>query len=255
MSQSEDFYRAVYSDDVHLAPSKKTDGAYRGTVLNNETNVLAGQAEFIKVEMDDDSPEDYGHSPELPPAVLAAALGIIGTIAVIKQAPHIKSWWLEGALPALKLKWSMRPGSKDDESEAAFLDSAPPVEIEPAEFSREIVVALEDSRAHMSSAEAQKRFLAMLMAAAFVAEQARLLKNVHIEDAEKRLDLKKAMDQLSTQQVADFANRLLEADDTLLDEETQAVFMAVFSGGGKVDGKYAPLRREEIEMALRLTNN
>ena len=95
----------------------------------------------------------------------------------------------------------------------------------------------------------------MLMAAAFVAEQARLLKNVHIEDAEKRLDLKKAMDQLSTQQVADFANRLLEADDTLLDEETQAVFMAVFSGGGKVDGKYAPLRREEIEMALRLTNN
>ncbi len=60
------------------------------------------------------------------------------------------------------------------------------------------------------------------------------------------------MSELSTQQALNMANRILEADDSLLDDQSRAVFVEVFSGGGLVDGKYVPLRHGRLEEAMRL---
>lgn len=42
-------YKLILKDGVHLAKSKNTLGAYRGALLSNETEQLAGQAEFLKL--------------------------------------------------------------------------------------------------------------------------------------------------------------------------------------------------------------
>ena len=54
MSSDEPLYRAVHPKGTHLASSRNTDGAFRGTYLDDETNQISGQAEFVEVEQDDD---------------------------------------------------------------------------------------------------------------------------------------------------------------------------------------------------------
>ncbi len=71
MNGSEVLYRAVFPDEVHLASSRYTDGAFRRAILDNVTNVLRGQAEFVKIDGGDDTAPDGG-----PSALLAAALGV-----------------------------------------------------------------------------------------------------------------------------------------------------------------------------------
>lgn len=46
----EQLYRAVHPEGTHLASSKDTEGSYRGVLLDNETNRVVGQAEFVLVE-------------------------------------------------------------------------------------------------------------------------------------------------------------------------------------------------------------
>ena len=45
--QSGDLYRPVYKEGTHLAPSKDTEGAVRGSLLDNKTNQVTGQAEWV----------------------------------------------------------------------------------------------------------------------------------------------------------------------------------------------------------------
>jgi hypothetical protein len=56
-----------------------------------------------------------------------------------------------------------------------------------ADFANEVDVVLEERQASMSGAEAQERLLAILVAAAFIAEQRRVLSNARIEDAAPEL--------------------------------------------------------------------
>lgn len=43
-------YRAIHPVGTHLAESKTTKGAYRGMYLDDATNRLAGQTEFVLAE-------------------------------------------------------------------------------------------------------------------------------------------------------------------------------------------------------------
>lgn len=134
MNGSEDLFRAVFPDDVHLAPSKNTDGAFRGAVLDNMTNVLRGQAEFVKVDIGDATAPDGG-----PPVLLAAALGVAAgvlvTAVVVKATPRVKRWWLEDARPRVKATTGRFTKSKGDESDPVVLSLVVPSEVEPSEFS------------------------------------------------------------------------------------------------------------------------
>lgn len=120
MSGSEDLFRAVFPDDVHLASSKNTDGAFRGAVLDNVTNVLRGQAEFVKVDANDgDSGQDGLR------VLLAAAAGIVGTLLVVKAAPKAKRWWMEDR-PRLTAARARRTEATDDGQTVMLTLVAPP---------------------------------------------------------------------------------------------------------------------------------
>lgn len=132
---SEDLYRAVFSDDVHLASSKKIEGAFRGAVLDNVTNALRGQAEFVKVDVADcDCAQDGDLSVRLA-AALGIAAGVLGTIVVVQVAPGVRCWWLEDAQPKMTATWRRLTGSKGNESRATELRLVAPPEIEPSESS------------------------------------------------------------------------------------------------------------------------
>lgn len=51
---TQDAYRVITKEGMHLAKSKATEGAVRGTLLSNETNQVAGQAEWIKLNAPQD---------------------------------------------------------------------------------------------------------------------------------------------------------------------------------------------------------
>lgn len=102
MSADEPLYRAAYPEGTHLASSRNTDGAFRGTYLNDETNQIGGQAEFVEVEQDDDEqPEDV--SDVLAQAIVFAAAFAFGVVTT-KAAPKVKSWWQDSAYPSLKYR-------------------------------------------------------------------------------------------------------------------------------------------------------
>jgi len=89
MSTDEPLYRAVYPEGSHLASSRSTDGAFRGTYLNDETNQIGGQAEFVEVEQDDDEqPEDV--SDVLAQVIVFAAAFAFGVVTA-KATPKVKS--------------------------------------------------------------------------------------------------------------------------------------------------------------------
>jgi hypothetical protein len=143
--------------------------------------------------------------------------------------------------------WNLT-GSQAATAEMATLSSAA-----SADFPNEVDAALEEHGISMSSAEAQKRLLALLMAAAFIADQMRALSSARIEDDAASLELKRAMEKLTAPKITDSINRMLEANASLLDEETSVELMKIFGGGRIVDGQYVPLRNEKIKDALCLT--
>jgi hypothetical protein len=241
VSQSEDLFRAIIPEGGHLASSKKVAEAFLGAVLSNETNQVIDQAVFVKVDKDS-------------AVILAAALGVAAglaagvtaTVVVVKRWTRIKSWWIGDARPKLRFFFGHKRTA-----DMAPLQLAASVEIDPLDFSAEVADVLEDSESVMSSVEAQQRFAMMLLAAAFAMDQLRALNGARLESEVKLVELKQAMSQLSTEEVVDLVNRMLEAEHPLLDEDVRAVFVQVFGGGGEVDGKYVPLRREMVEEALK----
>ena len=131
----EDLYRAVFPDDVHLASSKNTDGAFRGAVLDNVTNVLRGQAEFVRVDVGDDDTAPDGGPSALLAGALGVAAGILVTVVVVKAAPRVKRWWLEDVRPRVKATTGTITESKGDESDAVVLALVVSSEVEQSEFS------------------------------------------------------------------------------------------------------------------------
>ncbi|TCR22944.1 hypothetical protein EV578_104274 [Streptomyces sp. BK205] len=91
------------------------------------------------------------------------------------------------------------------------------------------------------------------MAAAFIADQIRVLKHAHIEGDDASLELESALGKLASPQITDGINQMLEGDSSLLDEEASAEFMNIFGGGRISGGHYVPLRNENVREVLRLT--
>lgn len=256
MSTDEPLYRAVYPEGTHLASSRNTDGAFRGTYLNDKTNQIGGQAELFEVEQDDDEqPEDA--SDVLAQVIVLAAAFAFGVVTT-KAAPKMKSWWQDSAYPSLKYRLSsllLKKTEKDVDVKKVEPIDRPEISLEGVStetFSTEVAVALADTRAVMSSEEAQRRFIAMIIAATVAAEQFQKLQDAHIEGGEEELHkFKKALTDISTEPVVDLINKMLETNDGL-NEDAGPTLVELLGGGGRVDGKYVPLRLEQLQAAVRL---
>ncbi|MCL1878920.1 MAG: hypothetical protein FWF80_08675, partial [Defluviitaleaceae bacterium] len=121
--QTEELYRVVKKEGTHLAPSKNTTGAVRGSLLDGN-NQLAGQAEFIKVEREDDYPPQHDDYPlpenksfkeqmadELIKSVGETLREVI-PLLIDAATPHIKNWWTNTATPYVKAVWNGFTGKK-----------------------------------------------------------------------------------------------------------------------------------------------
>ena len=248
MPQSGDTFQAIYDDGVHhLAQAGDTDGGFLGALLDNETNQVAGQARLIPVETDND-----GAAILVLTAAAALAAGVLGTIAVVKNAPRIKTWWSEDVVPALIQRLPRKPRSAVPQPPSASPVVAALSNAGPADFSKAIDEAFEQHRVTMSSDEASKRLLAIFAAAAFIAEQMRQLASAEIVEGEHRAELEAALAKLTPQAVTDGINMMLESDAGLLDEASAAEYMKFFGGGQVIDGVYVPLTNNRVREALRL---
>ena len=184
---------------------------------------------------------------------LLGNLMVLGVLVALEKAkPHVKQWWSDQALPALKSTWNRLPRTRKANSQVAVAESSALIDGVPEGVSQEVIDALEAYRASMSSAEARDRFVAALMARAFSEEQLSILRNARIEYDDGPLELECAAETLTAQQVGESITLMLEANSSLLNEETLAELGKIL-GGSRVDGEYVPVRGEQIKEALRLT--
>lgn len=222
-------YEPIVPEGQHLGISHSVDGAVTGHLFEDGTNDLKGHAAWRWV----DEPEQagspsFGYEPprELTPeerelAELLAALILIGIIKGVETAaPHIRRWWSEKAAPTMRSAWeritaSGRPRGK-------ILVAPPPaleeIRVVMLDAGAETMVA--KSKIKMSRAEWMRRFRAMVAASASQEEQQRILSTASVDDEDEAVVSSDGVSELSPQQFADEVRLMLEANPSLLNEET-----------------------------------
>jgi hypothetical protein len=243
-------YEPIVPEGQHLGTSRKVDGAVTGHLFEDGTNGLKGHAAWQWV----DEPEpaygpSYKYEPwreplsekprELTPeerelANQIIALIVVGTVrAAVAATPHVKRWWNEKAVPPVKSAWKRvtAPRKATNDAAAATSSSVSRATFVASTTAVEVLVA--ETKISMGSAEWKERFRAMLAAGAFKDEQLRILSSARIEDDDALLGTQGTMEQLTPQQFADRIKLMLEANPSLLDEETSAELIRVFGGQSK----------------------
>ncbi|GAA4227844.1 hypothetical protein GCM10022254_16530 [Actinomadura meridiana] len=240
-----DYYVPILSDGHRLVASRKNEGAVSGNSFDDSGAL--GRVDWRPVG------KDEVHSPSKADTVrnvtVGVVMGVVVTSVAIKAAPRIKSRWND-----LKAKRNRNSEASEADGRAATTEMADLSSTAPVDFPKEVDVTLEDFSVSMDSAEVQRRLIAILVAAAFIADQMRALSNARTEDDGASLDLKSTMEKLTAPNIVGGMNRMLAANSSLLDEETSAEIMKLFGGGRFVDGQYVPLRNAKIKDVLRLTD-
>ena len=223
--------------DTHFA-----NGGSSPLAFSDETNLLETQA-FLGRRVEDD--EEDEESPDVLKLIVGIGLAAAAVATVVKAGPPLVRWF-KSRQAAKKVS----PSSMGTAPGAADTDFNSSVVMDSAAFKSEVDIALEEHRRSMSSAEAQRRLVAILVAAAFIADQMRELSGVRIDDDVPKLQ--EVMDKLSAPQLTASLNRMLEADASALDPETAAELLRAFGGGSVVEGDFVPLRNDKVKDALRL---
>lgn len=181
-------------------------------------------------------------------AALAAVVFAGGVVVVVKKWPEISAWWRDSARPALGARLNRILGNRLQRTPVAALEAAPAV-VDPAEVAATIDVLDEDPETVMSSAEAKRRYVSMVVALVFAAEQFRALRSARIEDVE---ELGQLAERLTTQSSLDMVNAILELEPALLDHQTQLFLLESLGGGAWVGADYMPIQRERMLLAVHL---
>ncbi|MDT0276539.1 hypothetical protein [Blastococcus goldschmidtiae] len=201
----------------------------------DDTNKLETHAVLGDVVDEDDGPDDSN-------VALAVGLGALLTLGALGAARLVQGWW------------TSRPATEEKSAEAGDVNGAATSEGDTtsvAAFATEVEVALEQHRTEMCSAEAQRRIVDIMLAAAVIAENVRALSDAELDD-DAHSKLKNALAELAAPDVADGINRALAADPSLLDDRTSGRVVELFGGGRTVDGRYVPLRSDRVAEVLTL---
>lgn len=183
--------------------------------------------------------EESDEESDLLRWAVAIGAGVLIGIGAVKGTPYVRNWW--------KNLRAMDTTEMQVESAAeATTPSAMPVE----DFTHAVDDALAE-RHTMSTAEAERRIVEILLAAAIIAKNMRELSDASIED-EASMGLQEAMEKLTLPNLTDQLNRMLESDSSAVDAETSAIFVQIFGGGQVVEGEYVPLRNDDVKNVLRL---
>lgn len=218
-----------WGDGSELSPSRKKPGEYSPLTREDGTNQL-GQVTLSPID------EDEEHSLRDPPVFIyvndgntsdsrekepldledlleLAELVARAIIVLDKAMPHIKGLWNDQALPAVKSAWNRVAGTRWTGRHAESIAAKP---------SQEVIVEFEEPKVRMSKSEARERFTSAFAARLFSENQLRILRNAQIEDDVDPLRLEIATETLTAQQVGDRIRLMLEANPSLVSEETLA---------------------------------
>ena len=256
MANEEPLYRAIIPEGTHLARSNNTEGAFRGAVLDDETNQVSGQAELVEVDRDED--DESSEFSDLSTAVAmfaVAGVSIAGTIVVSAVAPKIKAWWGDTARPSLKAKLGSLLNQKTQEEQkemGAAIDSTALAKIASVDASTELSTAMADPDHVMSSEEAQQRLATLLLAAAVAAHELRTLKNTSIAGESERQQIQELLDKFADESVVSLANKVFDSN-TGLAAVMDAALQRVLGQSGQNDGAYLPLQYDQFHELLQLS--
>ncbi len=256
MANQEPLYRAIIPEGTHLAHSNNTEGAFRGAVLDDETNQVSGQAELVEVDRDEDDESSEFSDLSTAVAMLAVAgVSIAGTIVVSAVAPKIKAWWGDTARPSLKAKLGSLLNQKTQEEQTeicATIDSTALAKIASVDASTELSTAMADPDHVMSSEEAQQRLATLLLAAAVAAHELRTLKNASIAGDSERQQIQELLDKFADESVVSLANRVFDSNAGLA-VVMDAALQRVLGQSGLNDGAYLPLQHDQFHELLQLS--
>src|SRR5690606_22060766 len=114
-------------------------------------------------------------------AAVALATGVLATVVVMKNQERIKRWWTSQVRPVaqsvLDRVRRQRQAPAQPAAEVVAVVSGPAFE----GFSSEIDGAFDDTTTRMSSAEAFRHRLVILLAASIIADRMRTLANARVE--------------------------------------------------------------------------
>ena len=256
MANEEPLYRAIIPEGTHLARSNSTEGAFRGAVLDDETNQVSGQAELVEVDRDEgDEPSESSDLSTAVAMLAVAGVSIAGTIFVSAVTPKIKAWWCDTVSPSLTAKLDSLLAQKTQEKQKKIgttIDSAALAKISSADASTELSAAMADPEFVMSSEEAQQRLATLLFAAAVAAHECRKLKNASIADETERQQIQELLDRFADESVVSLANRVFEAN-TALAAATDASLQRILGQSSQDDGAYLPLQYERFHELLQVS--
>lgn len=231
-------YEPIIPQGQRLGTSRKVDGAVTGQLFEGGKSGISGNADWQWV--DEPQPvyvssceHEQPHkltAEELEQAVQLAAVILEGIVrAVGVAAPHLKRWWKEKSLPAMMSAWKRAIRPRPANSQVAASTSFPASCATFVASTAEIDVAVKDSEISMTSAEWASRFRAMLTAGIFQEEQRRILSHVRIDDGDAVSVAHGTVEPLTPQQFAHRIVLMLATNPSLLNEETAAELMRVFS--------------------------
>lgn len=248
-----------WEDGADLSKSHKKPGQYSPLTREDGTNRL-GQVTLSDVDEDDGgggsvtytqpvyaSDENLSQSPPLTAeereelARLLADLITVGAALTVWAAPHVKRLWNDKAAPALRsardktasglaevcqragqgVRLRIRRSESDSDELATFVESV------AAESPEGATTALETYLPSMSSAEAQQRLAAALIAMvisdrakAVCDEQLGILLSARIEDADDAPAGQASLENLTPEEVVGRVHQMLTANPALLNELT-----------------------------------
>ena len=279
-------YTPIIKGGTHLASSKKTDGAVYGGLLDNNTNQVVGQAEWLVEEVDDQNlnyPNEHcdTHKSEEDQEWWMPILTEVTTEfidAVVREAtPYVEQFITDKVVPGVNKTINLiaekgaigidiiRNGissktkaeqllAKRTESKSGNtqLSAGHNTTVEPSE---DIDEPFEEPRESMSREEAQQHLIYIRALAILLADEIRKLSSACIRgdnvSSKDILEQQSAIEKLTTQEVMNSIKMLLENKNRyLLDEMTSMVLSEFLAGNLIIDSKPVPIEKYRIPIAL-----
>jgi len=185
---------------THLGKASDGDG-YSPLARDDESNAIDTH---VRLHPDDEADEadDSGGLPDLR-TVAIGGLAVVGAVVIVKKlAPPAQRFLRERAMPALRSAWGTLTRTGGDNSEER--------PDEPATVVVASTAVVADDRTAMSAAEARERFAAALIARAFSDEQLNVLRGARIVDGPETVELGRALEELTPEQLESGVRLLLE---------------------------------------------
>lgn len=221
-----------YDDDAELSRSRKEPGKYSPLTRDGDKNL--GHVILSDVDDEDGADDDYTWdrpSPNQPNDDIdyeAAIEGIVVALTLLAKtievaSPYVKQWWSTKAHPALsdtkaKVASAARRRLKKSTTDRDEKTTQGVVTSTPSPDS-----GLEQAGLTMTRAEAEQRFRDAVVAAAFARDQMDILRNARIVD-EDSIALANTMREISPERVREAVRQVVEADPSIISDESLAVF-------------------------------